>query len=432
MDAANVSLTVPPAIESVIAKFDAADTAFDVHDVSRELVAARQSLTSPSEAENTGAWSEVLAFSLTHDAANFSPWGTYFGPTGSMEKDDGTTIYFPDIAGTPAAVVQHWINRANTVQHPVLSARYADLAWEMSRAIANVNPDHRMARIAIEAYLTCLSDTRRDIHDHFQCVTRALDLAETLRDPGRIETARKSLLQLHASVVAAANSGLWWKTFDRLIGDRNAGLTAQEEAQLVADMEATLARVSDSSNPQAFDPNSTKDAADRLIRYYNAAKKTEEAARLSKVVAGSFEFAASLADPMLAPAFLQTAVTAYRDAGLPEEGRRARGLMEEKIEASHAHAKTHAFEMKISKDDMDKFLDAVVKGNIGSTFGRIAYAFLTREQLEAQVEQQLKDSPLSAMITQTILHQKHVAAVVGSVQDDPVGRVIQHATRLIP
>lgn len=431
MEASNAPLIVPPAIESVIIKFDEDKTSFDEHDVQRELASARQSLTNPSEAENTGAWSEVLAFSLASDARNFSPWGTYFGPTGSITHDDGTTAYFPDIAGAPAVVVEHWISRANTVNHPVLKARYADLAWEMSPPISNVAADHKMARIAIDAYLSFVASGAGEMQNWLQAAIRALDLAETLRDVERIEGARKILLQLHAKVLAA-NVGWWWKAFDRLIGDRNAGLTPQEKGRLVADMEATLARFSDSSNPNTFDPNSAKDAADRLVRYYNGEKKTDELLRLNKLVAGCFEHAASLADPMLAAAFLQTAVTAYRAAGLPEESKRVRVLMEDKIEASHAQMQPHTFEMKISKDDMDKFLDSVVTDKIGSTFALITHAFLHRRtQLEEQVEQQLKDSPLSAMISQSIMAEKHVAAVIGSVQEDPFGRVVQHSARVI-
>lgn len=431
MDAATASLTVPPIIESVIRKFDAAEL-FDEHEVSSELAAARKSLTNLTETESSGAWSEVLAFALASDAESFSPWGTYFGPIGSMKKDDGTTIYFPDIAGTPAYVLEHWTNRANTVRHPVLKARYADLVWELSRVIASVNPDHRMARVAIDAYLASATPAARsEVQDQFQAAIRALNLAETLRDAERIESARKTVLQLHAAD-HAANAGHWWRAFDRLIGDRNSGMTSAEEVQLVADMEATLTRLSDTSNPKTFDPNSAKDASDRLVRYYNAAKKTEEPARLQKVVASSFEYAASLADPMLAAAFLQTAVTAYRNARLPDESKRVRVLMEKRIEASHAQMQPYTFEMQVTKEDMAKFLDSVVTDKIASTFACIASAFLhSREKLEEQVQDQLKKSPLAAMLSQSVMAEKRVAAIIGSIEDDPFGRVIQHAARVI-
>jgi lysyl-tRNA synthetase, class I len=103
--------------------------------------------------------------------------------------------------------------------------------------------------------------------------------------------------------------------------------------------------------------------------------------------------------------------------------------MEEKIAASAAQMRTFTFETTITKDDMEKFLASVVVDDIGSTFVRIASEFVeSRPKLEAQVDRLIENSPLMAMITQTVMAEKHVAAKVGSVEDDPFGRLIRQAT----
>lgn len=423
---------VPASIEEVIAKFDAAEHVFDEDAVKQSLVAARQSLVDPQEAENLGAWAEVLAFGLVGTRHHASPWNTYFGPLASGKQADGSSFYSPDISGTDSEVVAHWAQRARNLSHPVLKARYADLAWDMSRAIAKDNPDPEMARIAIDAYLGSLEGNQRsDVHDEFEAALRALDLAAMIRDSARTDRARAALLELHSNVVAAGK-GLWWIAFDRLIDDKRAGLTDGEREQLLADLEAIAARRSNTSDPTIFDPHATESAATRLIAYYNKVKRWNDTARLHELMARSFEHAASLADPMLAAAFLQTAVTAYREGRLPDESRRVRVAMEEKIAASHAQMTAYTFEIPITREDMERFLDSVVANDAGSTFVRIASEFVHRRaQLEAQVEKQMKDSPLSAMISQVVMAQRHVAAKVGSVDDDPFGRVIQHAAQSI-
>ncbi len=121
-------LSLPPAIEAVIQDFDGSKTPFTELDVQQAPSMARASLPTPSDGDNFGAWAEVLAFSLAGTGTQASPWSTFFGPMGSGTDKDGNTAYFPDIAGADARVVAHWIGRAKTVSHPVLKARYADLA----------------------------------------------------------------------------------------------------------------------------------------------------------------------------------------------------------------------------------------------------------------------------------------------------------------
>ena len=58
-------------------------------DIHGALCQARQALSDPSAAENTGAWAEVLAFGLAAHEHGEKPWGTFFGPMGSMT--DGIT-----------------------------------------------------------------------------------------------------------------------------------------------------------------------------------------------------------------------------------------------------------------------------------------------------------------------------------------------------
>jgi hypothetical protein len=422
-------LIIPLAIESVIQRLDAAKTPFTELDVQQALGSARKSLRDPTEEANFGAWVEVLAFALVGSRERQSPWGTYYGPRGSGTTKDGKTVYFPDIAGADARVVAHWGRRAQSVTHPVLKARYADLAWEMAVVIGQTRRDPQMARIAIDAYMASSSPAiLPDLHDRFDSALRALDLAILLRDSERTGQARRAVMQLHHESVTS-KQGRWWLAFDRLIQDKRAGLTDEERRELVDSLESLVAHFSDSATPQKFNPHATQDAAKRLIKHYTRVQKPDDARRLHAVIGRTFEHFAGLGNAMLASAVLQTAVNAYRDAGLAEESRRVRILMQDKIGQSRDQMVPVATEFKITKDDMEKFLAGVVVDDLGSTFVKIAVQFLPdRRELGDQVQQTLKEAPLMALLTQAIIADNRVAATVGSVEDDPFGRLVRQTT----
>ena len=141
-------LTVPAALEEIVQRYDAKEESFTEFDIGGELNAARNGLVDPSEPESVGAWAEGLAFALA-TGRHENPWSSYFGPMGSGTDAQGNTVYFPDIAGTPAVTVDHWAARARTLKHPALKSRYADLAWEMSGPIGQRRRDPEDARIAV-------------------------------------------------------------------------------------------------------------------------------------------------------------------------------------------------------------------------------------------------------------------------------------------
>jgi lysyl-tRNA synthetase class 1 len=102
--------------------------------------------------------------------------------------------------------------------------------------------------------------------------------------------------------------------------------------------------------------------------------------------------------------------------------------MQQKIEESRSEMRTASHEVQVKKDDIERFLESVVLDDLGLTFVRLAAQFLLkRKDLEDQVQKTLQEAPLMAHITQTIMADDHVAAIIGSVGDDPFGRLIHQA-----
>jgi Domain of unknown function (DUF4209) len=411
-------------MEEIVQRYDAREEPFTVFDISGELNAARNALMNPSEPESVGAWAEVLAFALD-TGQHENAWNSYFGPWAAKTYPDGTKVYSPDIAGTPAVTVLHWAARARAVKHPFLKARYADLAWEMSRLIGMRKRDPEDARIAVDAYLNAIRRMAED-HEHVQFAIRALDLAVLIGDRERIDAARATLMDVHRALMKNRD-GMLWYTVDRLLEDKKAGVTDEQRAEIVADLESIVTAGSNTGNSAQFNPHEAQDA-ERLIPYFRRLGKFDDIRRLHRLIGEAFEHFASNADPMLAAALLQTATDEYRDAGLKEARDRTRILMQQKISAAGENLQSFEHKIEISKDDMERFLDLVVVDDLVTSFVHITRNFLLkRTELEQQVQKTLKESPLMAHITQTIMADNRVAATIGSVQEDAFGRLFHQA-----
>ncbi|WP_199202473.1 DUF7380 domain-containing protein [Mesorhizobium sp. L-2-11] len=419
-------LVVPAEIEDVIRRFDESQAAFNQYDVEAALRKAREALKELDEAQQLGVWAERLAFGLSADQSTQSPWKTYFGPIGSGVSPDGKTVYFPDIADTPPAVVLHWAERARSTTHPVLQSRYADLAWDMASLIGKMRRDPEMARIAIDAYLIAVApEFMPERHHQFEATLRAFDLSGLINDADRRDLAKRTLMDLHR-IAVKDKQGHWWHAFERLMLDKNSGVTDEEKQELVNDFEALLSYYSDATAPDHFNPHFTREIANYLIKHYARHNRPDDVKRLHEVVARTFEHFASLGDAMHASFMLQTAVDSYRNAGKSEESSRARILMQKKIGEARSEMVPIEGQMEIAKDDVEKFVAAVVVDDLGRTFAKIATEFLPqRSDLEKRVKASLEHAPLMAHIKQTILADDHVAAVVGSVGEDPIGRLFK-------
>jgi len=196
---------------------------------------------------------------------------------------------------------------------------------------------------------------------------------------------------------------------------------------LIGDLEKLVSQYSTTSHAN-FDPHATQSAAKRLITVYSREHRADEVKRLYVVVAEAFEYFAGISSPMLAAAVLQTSLDAYESAGMAEDSKRVRIAMQQKIGESKDEMRPIESEVIIKKDDVEKFLSAVIVDDLGSTFVRLAVEFLPkRKVLEEAVKKTAEEAPLMAHISQQIMSDDRVTAVIGSVDDDPFGRLFGQA-----
>ena len=91
----------------------------------------------------------------------------------TSEVRDGRAIYSPDVVDVDDDIIQHWIARSKQAIHPLIRARFADLAWEIGR---------------LKKFKGMVTQDlpRRTIDAHFEAIERRLFNDESTRGFGWI------------------------------------------------------------------------------------------------------------------------------------------------------------------------------------------------------------------------------------------------------
>jgi hypothetical protein len=150
---------------------------------------------STDEQRTLGA--EIAAFTFRFTNDDKSPWGTFFAPQRSEQRNGGAVIHDPDLAQLDSKSVDVWARRATTCANPVLTSRYADLIWDLEQKIvghAKRRPE--FARLAFDAYLRAVHE-ERFLYPPFaaQALKRALEIAGEMHDSEKITQATEAILE---------------------------------------------------------------------------------------------------------------------------------------------------------------------------------------------------------------------------------------------
>ena len=385
----------------------------------------------PTPEHEKGLISELSAFQFhpRPDGEN-SVWGTYFGPMFSSQQH-GKTVHKPDVADLDHEIVEHWQRRSAESQHAVLRARYADLVWDLTRAITSGSPDVAFAINAIDAYVAVIDgvlyeDSIRGIWS----ATRALNLAVGIARKDRIEGVRDAMFRLYDRVAVPHLLGTWPFLFDNLYGNKKVPLQENQKQKIIDSLESILrdcAKVG--SGPSLF---ATRPAAERLGQHYQRIGQSQDAKRVHRVCGQAFELHAANSSPSMAMAWLQQVYEYYRSHGMAEDANRAHLALEAKARNIGADMKKVSVEVPIPEGELESFLVKMTNGGLEVALGRIAAHFIpstdhARELLRITSE----IAPLSSMIPVAQATTTRFNAQVGAPDDDSEGRLLMQVAENI-
>lgn len=426
----------PQTLAELLETFDGRTDPFDPHQVAEAV----RRLARQHEAAGTTVTHDIraewLAFTLMENYRGDEgfTWSTYYGPVGVFHDAKGTRIEMPPAPRSPPEVIAYWEERARAARHPLLRLRYADLVWEFGRR-AKLAPGSEFQRAVID---TTVAAAGKRLFEHstvgFTALSRPLALALSLRDDDRVVAVRDALIAYEDGVSEDALPGTWGVAFDELVATKSKAIPMPPELvrKLVSDLEARLDRLGHPKEAGALpDGFAVEAAALRLARHYRA---TGDQAGMLRVVLAhgeAFGTAAAKASPMLAMAWLERVLDTYRTFGLTKEAEAIEVRLRELCPEALKEMKPISTSTQIPADEVEKFLDAMTTGTLEEVLVRIAVQFIPdKAALTQEVHRLAKASPLSAIISQTLMDREgRPIAKIGSVEDDLDGRVVRQTSQ---
>ena len=411
-----------------------------------EIVAKLPRELEPGEKRGLFAVIEGLRF-VSRRSYGEPVWEMYWQPLSGWTDNKGDVHHSPDIVHVGEDTIREWSRRGRNSQHPILRARYADLAWEIAKyriRMAGKNPQAPRpmppnaddARRAIDSYLDAVArDFAVDEFRAWHYLGRAVELTASIRDAERLKRVKAALFDYRvAREVANPTNGIFW-LFDEILWDQKdaLALTEQEEAVAVAALERTLALRADAGKPQLFDPYQAQDAADRLARWRQRLGEKAEAQRAASTSGLAFEKAAAGARGFTAISLLERQAARYRDMGDMTSVARVEQEIRRHAAEAQKEIKRTTIPYEISRDELAEWSDRVAGVTFKEGLERLVSATLMRKgQTETDVLELAKTSVLHARITLAVTRQGgFTSARIGSVDEDLDGRTVHHAATLL-
>ena len=388
-----------------------------------------------NEATKEAAWEDMAFRFHAHDHQEPSVWNLYFGPMMSGTTEDGERWDAPSLGEVSLEAIQYWSKRARETPHPVLTARYADLCWELPKRIADAQPDFEMAQVAVDAYLRGVAN-RRYLHSTALTgkLKRALDIALQISDDVRLIAARDALIQLELELAEDDALGLWGFAFDALVEPPNRRIpvaTAQEE-KLVSELEARLDRFG-RADPTKYHPSGAEAAALRLAAYYRRSGRTAEVERVMGVYTSAVRKMKGVAAPMVYAHCLEGLHEHLVRFGLSAGARDLTGEIEEAGRLSTDDMEEISAEVEIPSEKVDAFFEGLLAGSDTEVLTRLAVHFLPRQDdLEAQLLKLSREAPLSFLFSTAVLDEEgRTVARVGPLKDDLEGHLVRQTSQAL-
>jgi hypothetical protein len=399
-------------------------------EIAESLGAARKLQGDQSDEDWKGFTAEWSAFLFDGMHGRESVWGTHFSPMMSAKGTDGSDFHSPDIKNLNAETVSHWEARAKSCGNPMMRARYADLAWDLKRAITGEKPNVEFARIAVDSYLEA-ADRKLYPMEMFgiDWLRRALQLALSINDASRAERVVEFMFRFYEREAKLKLPGTWLFLFDSLYGAK--GVSPEQEAEVIANLEAMFAEVTDTKPTDAgvyetLDPWAAEAAAERLARHYRSKGDKQNVERVIRAYGKVFETMAREANPMLATAWLQPVIERYEQEGLKAEAEGLQILAGEKGKNIASDLKTIAVQSDVKQEDVEKLVEQLIgSGDLKTSLAHIARYFIPKVDDTRNLLERLRtDAPFLSMISLNVIETGgFTTAKIGSLDEDFEGRL---------
>jgi hypothetical protein len=262
---------------------------------------------------------------------------------------------------------------------------------------------------------------------------RALEVALRIRDEGRVLAVRDAILAFENRTAVDHLPGLWGHAFDQLIDENTkVPLTDEQRHNIIADLEARLARLSSETDPNRLDPHVVQGATLRLARHYRRTGATADMARVLAIHTGIYLRKLDVVQPLVAASWLRDLYRLLESFHLRAEAEQV--LLRYREFAHLAAEQMHPMTVSttFSNEELENYLRAWVAGEEWDPIlARLVSEYLPRQDAaEQEVRSTARSSPLASMVGQTVVGRDgRAVAQVGTVENDLEGNIVQHISR---
>lgn len=413
---------LPLELQHILDEFEEQRTPLADYDISLAIHQVVDKLKGDGKEIAPEVLAEAMAFDFCENYQDEqTSWGTYYGP-----QMVASGVEWPNLQAVTPEMLEYWEQRAKEANHPIFRARYADLAWDLSPTVQGQQANIDCAHTAIDSYADAVvGELYEHRHNAIYWMDRALVLAVSLNDKPRIEKIRDVILTLDATEAPDADgAGI---AFDLLANNKKVQLSGEILENIVDGQEQILARGVKNAEEEMGFPFSVDRAAERLATHYRRQNKHDQVKRVLGLYARAKIAMAKRAAPILGAAWLRDVHEKLVDFGCPDEAEVVAVVLRDLGKKSTDQMIQHTEEIKISKQDVDEWTNAILDGELENVLRRLVPAFIPDPNaIEKDVKERAKASPLMSLISiSQVDSDGRQVARIGSVNDDLEGRVIQ-------
>src|SRR5208282_4506770 len=334
-----------------------------------------------------------------------------------------------------------WIERSELTQHPVLKARYADLAWELGRFCNRTRSNESavdlstvLARRAAEAYLQSVAEgIIESEHQAWRFLDRGLALALEIKNKVLAERAKTLVFTYYRQQAAIDKLIAWWQIDDLLWDRKGLQISEAEQQEIIDSLQAVLKRCANISDAQRFDPHQAITAADRLARRFRKTGQHVEAIHAIRTAGLALESMAGKAAGLTAIAWFESLLSRYSGFKMMEDASRVEKAIRSRSLEARQSMKRIQIPIEMPPEDIERWLEQINEGSLDLALARIARGLLINEdKIRDLIATTAANAPLSAHLPIDIMGSGgFTAATIGSIKDDLSGRMLHQTANLI-
>lgn len=210
-------------------------------------------------------------------------------------------------------------------------------------------------------------------------------------------------------------------------------MSEDQKRKLLLDLENRLERLSQPEQASSPDPWAAQAAALRLANHYRDLGQDEDVRRVLLKLGACFERVSERASPLLASTWLQQVHRIYLQYGLRPEAERIRVKLQELGARVADDMKTISHALTVPREEMDRYVESMIEGNLDSALGRIAAHFIpNKKDVEDQLDELSREAPLSFLLTRQLQdYRGRPVATIGSLDADRDGHLIHQMSQQV-